>query len=170
MGEQEESKNSGLANSVPDRRVVGGDSSVSPAPALVRYEVNTDSALSLNIILPSQLFTEPAGHGVSTTKHITRGLDAIQSGGRLLLYDTILLGGEYVQVLLTLKNAQTPEQYIVDGQIEGKLPSSVTARLSVGNVIYRSEVQGGKLQFRNVTLDGNIEHIILTLEKSDQLA
>ncbi len=149
-----------------------GESKLIPADTLqflrhpdqVQYIVAPGSngqMFQAHIVLPISRVAEPI------QVRAARGFGPIQPGGRLLLYDTILLGEDPVLVMLTLHGEDEAGQYTITGDLYAdSLPPTVHARLFIGSHMYHAQVQDGRMSFENVRFDQDdrVERIHLTLE------
>ncbi len=90
---------------------------------------------------------------------------ATQLRKQLLLYDTIQLGEDAIQIMLTLCGGASPGSHSVIGELSSKIPlSSVKACLHAGARTYFSIVQGDRLYFDDVIFDENVDRVIFALE------
>jgi hypothetical protein len=132
------------------------DSDFLPETQYVIRPGSTISSFSLEIILPFAASLPPSSEG-------KRGIAPLQPGGRLLLYDTVPLGGSRVQILLTLHSDTAPDTYRVVGQLIGKsLPQRVEAYLQVGKQAYHVHAEGGRFEIQGVEFGEALETSIIS--------
>jgi hypothetical protein len=126
---------------------------------------STDTSFSLRIALPlaDGLFGESlSAHFASQT---VRSLDAMQPGGRLLFYDTVPMGKQQVQIMLTLHRYSTDGQYVIVGELVAEeLPTVLKMTAQIGAETYEAEACDGKVVFENVLFEEEVKHIMITLE------
>lgn len=124
---------------------------------------STVASFSIHIVLTGAFLQ--ARSPVAPDRPARRGFGPIQPGGRLLLYDTLIVGGEPIQVMLMLHNGSAPDLYRVTGELSAVLlPPNLWARLQVGERTYYTRVQDEKLEFEDVAFGDVPERIVLTLE------
>jgi hypothetical protein len=126
---------------------------------------STDTSFSLRIALPlaDGLFGESlSAHFASQT---VRSLDAMQPSGRLLFYDSVPMGKQQVQIMLTLHRGSTAGQYVIVGELAAEdLPPALKVTIQIGSETYQADVVDGKVVFENVLFDEEVKHIMIILE------
>jgi hypothetical protein len=97
-----------------------------------------------------------------------RGLSPLQEGGRLLLYDSILLGNHMIEVMLTLHRGAKESLFRIVGELSGMLlPPRIRARLDVDQESYEAEVKDGRVEFPDVSLSDRVHSISVRLATED---
>jgi hypothetical protein len=157
------------AGGVMLRRITADDLLFLRRPNLAHHAVGPGSggpSFSIHIALPSlDLHGGPAIPGVVARSGVERGFGPTQPGGRLLLFDTVSVEGEDIQVMLTLHSGAIPDRYTIVGDLVGEsLPPLLKARLHVGDEVYFSEVEGGLVQFEDVAFVEDAESVMITFE------
>ncbi len=126
---------------------------------------STDSSFSLRIALPlaDGLFGESLSARFAPQP--TRSLDAIQPGGRLLFYDTVPMGTQHVQIMLTLHCCSNAGQYVIVGELAAEeLPPVLVVTAQIGAETYEAEAHDGKVVFEDVSFSEGVKHIMIILE------
>ncbi len=129
-----------------------------------KYIVQPDSVISsfsLQVIIP--LVGPPSLRG-------KRGIAPVQAGGRLLLYDTVPLGKDRIQVILTLHADKDETCHRVIGQLAGRsLPQAIKACLRVGERSYETEARNGRFEIPNITFDDGVQELSFSMMTLDRV-
>jgi hypothetical protein len=123
---------------------------------------STKEVFDIELVIPVAGFlTQYADEGL-------RGLSPIQEGGRLLLYDSIRLGNEMVEIMLTLHQGARESLFRIVGELSGLLLSThIRACLEVDHERYEAEVENGRVEFSDIPLSGDVSSISVRLTTSD---
>jgi hypothetical protein len=97
-----------------------------------------------------------------------RGLSPLQEGGRLLLYDSIMLGNQMIEIMLTLHRVAKESLFRIVGELSGVvLPKRILACLDIDQECYEAEVKGGRVEFPDVSLSDQVHFISVRLTTDD---
>jgi hypothetical protein len=97
-----------------------------------------------------------------------RGLSPLQEGGRLLLYDSIRLGNQMIEIMLTLHRGARESLFRIVGELSGMLlPPRIRASLDVDQESYEAEVNNGRVEFPDVSLSDRVHSISVRLATDD---
>ena len=100
-----------------------------------------------------------------------RGLSPLQEGGRLLLYDSVMLGNQMIEIMLTLHQGARETLFRIVGELSGMvLPSRIHACLDVDKECYEADVEHGRVEFPDVSLSDRVHSISLRLTSSSNEA
>jgi hypothetical protein len=124
---------------------------------VVRPE-STAEAFEIQITIPiADVLTRYTDEGL-------RGLSPLQEGGRLLLYDSIMLGNQMIEIMLTLHRGAKESLFRIVGELSGMfLPSRIWACLDVDKDCYEAEVQNGRVEFSDIPLSDRVHSISVRL-------
>jgi hypothetical protein len=124
---------------------------------VVRPESTVES-FEIRIVIPvGDVLTRYSDEGM-------RGLSPLQEGGRLLLYDSVMLGNQMIEIMLTLHQGAKETLFRIVGELSGMvLPSRIHACLDVDKECYEAEVQNGRVEFPDVSLSDQVHSISVRL-------
>jgi len=133
---------------------------------LLVHKRSTPTSFRIEIVLPIDNILHPPVH--KGARSAAGSVSPFPEGGRLLLYDTIAVGTELVQVMLTLHQDAEEGVFHIIGELWGKLvPDRLRACLSIDDIAYEAEVRDGKVMFDSVTFADKVEQISMILMTPD---
>jgi hypothetical protein len=129
---------------------------------IVVYPESTAESFEIRIVVPvADILTCYSDDG-------ERGLSPLQEGGRLLLYDSIMLGNQMIEIMLTLHRGAKESLFRIVGELSGMvLPMRILACLDVDQECYEAEVKGGRVEFPDVSLSDRVHSISVRLTTDD---
>jgi hypothetical protein len=129
---------------------------------IVVYPESTAESFEIRIVVPvADVLTRYSDDG-------ERGLSPLQEGGRLLLYDSIMLGNQMIEIMLTLHRGAKESLFRIVGVLSGMvLPKRILACLDVDQECYEAEVKGGRVEFPDVSLSDRVHSISVRLTTDD---